>query len=108
MEDYGWAKASGEVEMINQNAETLNNAILLTEAEFKAQNINYNENPVDRWCLSNSCIQVNNKRQALIIKTENSNKIDGAVTLVSLYEMWRRYRSDMKTLEEKKENGNLR
>lgn len=107
MEDYGWAKSSGEVEMILQNAETLNNAILLTEAEFKAQNIIYNENPVDRWCLSNSCLKVNERRQAIIIKTENAKKIDGAVTLASLYEMWRRYRSDMKTLEEKKANGHL-
>ena len=58
-EAYGWSKASGDVEMILQNAQTLNNAILLTEAEFKAQNIIYNENPVDRWCLSNSCLKVN-------------------------------------------------
>lgn len=107
MEEYGWAKASGEVEMINQNAETLSNAINLVEAELKAQNINYNENPVDRWCLSNSCIQLNNKRQALIIKTDNAKKIDGAVTLASLFEMWRRYRSDMKTLEDKIANGDL-
>lgn len=106
-EAYGWSKASGDVEMILQNAQTLNNAILLTEAEFKAQNIIYNENPVDRWCLSNSCLKVNDQRQAIIIKTENSKKIDGSVTLVSLYEMWRRYRSDMKTLEEKKANGHL-
>ena len=106
-EAYGWSKASGDVEMILQNAQTLNNAILLTEAEFKAQNIIYNENPVDRWCLSNSCLKVNDQRQAIIIKTENAKKIDGSVTLVSLYEMWRRYRSDMKTLEEKKANGHL-
>lgn len=98
METYGWAKQTGEVEMILQNADTLNNAILLTEAEFKAKNINYNENPVDRWCLSNSCLKVNDRRQAIIVKTDNAHKIDGSVTLASLYEMWRRYRSDMKTL----------
>lgn len=98
METYGWAKQTGDVEMILQNADTLNNAILLTEAEFKAKNINYNENPVDRWCLSNSCLKVNDRRQAIIVKTDNAHKIDGSVTLASLYEMWRRYRSDMKTL----------
>ena len=41
---------------------------------------------------------MNDKRQALVIKTENSKKIDGSVTLVSLYEMYRRYRSDFKKL----------
>ena len=98
MEEYGWTKQFHDVELIQQNAETLSNAIMLTEAELKAQNINYNENPVDRWCLGNSCIKVNDKRQALIIKTDNAKKIDGAVTLASLFEVWRRYRSDMKKL----------
>ena len=98
MEVYGWSKSTGEVEMILQNAPTLNNAILLVEAELKAQAINYNENPVDRWCFGNACLKLNDQRQALVIKTENAKKIDGAVTLVSLYEMYRRYRSDLRKL----------
>lgn len=99
MEDYGWYKGeNGDVEMVLQNAQTLNNAILLTEADFKSQLINYNENPVDRWCLKNACLKVNDLRQSLLVKTENSKKIDGAVTLVSLYEMYRRYRSDLKQM----------
>lgn len=98
MEYYGWSKESGDIEMILQNAQTLNNAILLVEADLKARLINYNENPVDRWCFSNSCLKVNDLRQALVIKTEDIKKIDGSVTLVSLYEMYRRYRSDLKKL----------
>lgn len=98
MEDYGWSKQYNDVEMVLQNAPTLNNAILLTEADFKARLINYNDNPVDKWCLQNSCLKVNDYRQAIIVKTKNENKIDGAVTLVSLYEMYRRYRSDLKKL----------
>lgn len=102
MEDYGWYKGeNGDVEMVLQNAQTLNNAILLTEADFKSQLINYNENPVDRWCLKNACLQVNDLRQSLIIKTEASKKIDGAVTLVNLYEMYRRYKSDLMRMIEK-------
>ena len=98
MEDYNWTKQYGDVEMVLQNAQTLNNALLLVEADLKAQYINYNENPVDRWCFKNSCLKVNDLRQALVVKTENSKKIDGSVTLVSLYEMYRRYRSDFKKL----------
>jgi len=99
MEIYGWYKGEdGEIEMVLQNAETLNNAILLCEADFKSQYINYNENPVDRWCLKNACVKVNEKRQSLIVKTDNAHKIDGAVTLVSLYEMYRRYRSDLRKM----------
>lgn len=98
MEEYGWTKSGEDVEMILQNAPTLNNAIALTEADLKSRLINYNDNPVDKWCFANSCLKVNEQRQALIIKTENAKKIDGAVTLASLYEMWRRYRSDLKKL----------
>lgn len=107
MEEYGWTKQYGDVEMVLQNAETLNNAVLLVEADLKAQLINYNENPVDRWCLKNSCLKLNDKRQALVVKTENARKIDGAVTLVSLYEMLRRYRSDFARLGGRKGNGTV-
>lgn len=94
MEEYGWTKQYEDVEMVLQNAQTLSNAVNLVEADFKARLINYNENPVDMWCLKNSCLKVNDLRQALIIKTENAKKIDGAVTLVSLYEMYRRHRGE--------------
>lgn len=96
MEDYGWTKNAPyyDLEMINQDAKTLNNAIRLVEADFKARLINYGENPVDQWCLKNSCLKVNDYQQAIIVKTNNENKIDGAVTLASLYEMYRRHRSE--------------
>lgn len=98
MEAYGWTKQYEDVEMVLQNAQTLNNALLLVEADLKARLINFNNNPVDKWCFRNSCLKVNDLRQAIIVKTENAKKIDGSVTLVSLYEMYRRYRSDMRKL----------
>lgn len=98
MDYYGWSKTYGDIELVLQNSQTLNNAILLCEADFKARYINYNENEVDMWCLSNSCLKLNNVRQAIITKINSQNKIDGAVTLVSLYEMYRRYRGDFKKI----------
>ena len=98
MDGYGWSKQYGDVEMIVQNAEVLNNAINLTEAELKSRNVNYNENPVDRWCFSNACLKLNDRRQALIVKTANGKKIDGAVTLASLFELYRRYKSELRKL----------
>ena len=98
MEEYGWTKQYEDVEMVIQNAQTLNNAVQLVEADLKARLINYNENPVDKWCFKNSCLKVNDLRQALVVKTENAKKIDGTVTLVSLYEMYRRHRSEYSKL----------
>lgn len=105
MDAYGWSKQYGDVEMILQNAQTLSNAISLVEAELKAKLINYNENPVDRWCFSNSCLKVNDMRQSLIVKTDDCKKIDGSVTLASLYELYRRYRGDLKKLVGGKTDG---
>lgn len=96
MESYGWSKKDGDLEMVRQDAESLNSAIKLVESDFRAKLINYNDNPVDKWCFSNSCLQINTRRQALIIKNKQSEKIDGAVALASLYEMYRRYRTDLR------------
>lgn len=101
MEYYGWSRASGDVEMILQNAQTLNNAIHLCESDLKARNILYNNNPVDKWCFENACLQVNNYGQALVVKSDSTKKIDGTVTLVSLYELYKRYRTDFKTISER-------
>ena len=98
MDSYGWSKQYGDVEMIVQNAEVLNNALKLTESELNSRNINYNENPVDRWCFSNACLKLNDRRQALCVKTANGKKIDGAVTLISLFELYRRYKSELRKL----------
>lgn len=101
MENYGWSKKYGDMEIVLQNANTLNNAILLVERDLKSRLINFNNNPIDLWCFGNSCIKLNNLRQGLIVKNRNTEKIDGTVTLVSLYEIFRRYRNELKTISER-------
>lgn len=93
---YGWTKETGGVEMVLQNAQTLSNAIKLCEAEFKCQRINFNDNPVDKWCYSNAGLMVDNHEMCLIVKQEPMKRIDGAVTMAILYEMYRRYRTEFK------------
>lgn len=102
MEDYGWTRAGEELVMILQNAQTLSNAMRLCEADFKAQIINYNKNPIDRWCLKNASIKVDEKQQCLCVKSEAAKRIDGAVTLIILYEMFRRYRSEFSQIINKR------
>ena len=101
MEYYGWDKSGGDdsdLIMILQNAQTLTNAIKLTEADLKHQLIYYNNNEMDKWCLKNAGIKVDDKGYCLLIKQETGRRIDGAVCLAILYEMYRRYRTDYKTL----------
>lgn len=98
MEFYGWSKASGEMVMILQNAQTLSNAIKLLEADLSHQLVNYNDNEVDKWCLKNSCLKVNDLGQCLIVKAEPSKRIDGAVCKAILYETYRQNRTEFKQM----------
>ena len=94
MEFYGWQKANEDLVLILQNAETLSNAMKLCENDFKHRLINYNENEVDKWCLKNGLIDVDSRGRCLCVKTESAKRIDGAVTFIILYEMFRRYRTE--------------
>ncbi|MBQ9700072.1 MAG: terminase large subunit [Lachnospiraceae bacterium] len=98
MEFYGWTRASGEMIMILQNAQTLSNAIKLLEADFTHRLVNYNDNAVDKWCLKNACLKVDNLQQCLIIKSEPSKRIDGAVCKAILYETYRQNRTEYKQM----------
>ena len=105
MEFYGWMKTGGDdsdLIMINQNAPTLSTAIKLTESELKRNLVRFNNNDMDRWCLSNAGLQVMNSiGQVLLVKISTEKRIDGAVALAILYEMYRRYRTDFKALAER-------
>lgn len=91
MDSYGF-----ETEIVLQNKLTLSNAMKLCESDLKSQYINYNENEIDMWCLGNAAMEMDNvgNVQAVKIPGQAGKRIDGAVTLIILYEMYRRYRSD--------------
>lgn len=98
MEYYGWTKAGNELVMILQNADTLSNAMKLLEADFHHQLVNYNDNAMDKWCLKNASIKVNERGQCLCVKNRPSERIDGAVTKIILYEMYRQNRTEFKQM----------
>ena len=91
MDEYGF-----ECELVYQSKQVLSNAMKLVEADFKAQLINYNNNEIDKWCLGNAAVEVDNAGncQAVKIKGQPARRIDGAVTFIVAYEVFRRYRSE--------------
>ena len=100
---FGWQKSGGDdsdLIMIQQNAQTLTNAIRLLEADLKSQIINYNENPIDKWCYKNACLKLDSLSQCLIVKSKPSRRIDGAVCMAILYEVYRRFRTEFKQIIE--------
>ena len=94
MNDYNF-----EVEMILQG-KVLSNAMKLVEADLKDQLINYNENVIDKWCLGNAAMEMDNLGNVMCVKVNGqaSKRIDGAVTLIILYEVFRRYKSEFMQL----------
>lgn len=105
MDFYGWQRTGdddSDLIMILQNAQTLSNAIKLCEADLKHQLVNYNENVMDKWNLKNAGIKVDDKGQCLLVKQETVKRIDGAVSLVILYEMYRRYRTEFMQMIERR------
>ena len=92
--EYGF-----DTELLSQGR-ALSNAMKLVEADFKSRYINYNDHEVDKWCLGNCCCKVDEigNIQPVKIPAQQSKRIDGAVTLIMVYETLRRYRSDYMTL----------
>lgn len=88
--EYGF-----ETEMLAQGR-ALSNAMKLVEADLKSRVINYNHNELDKWCLSNCCCKVDNygNIQPVKIPGQPGKRIDGALTFIMVYEMYRRYRTD--------------
>ena len=91
MDDFGF-----ECEMIYQKRYVMSSPMKLVEADLKSQLINYNQNEMDKWCLSNASMEMDNLGNVMCVKINNqkSKRIDGSVTLIMLYEMYRRYKGE--------------
>ncbi len=91
MDDYQF-----DCEMIYQNKFVLSAPMKLAEADFIDRLINFNQNPIDKWCLGNAGVLIDDSGRCMPIKQKgNPNKrIDGVAALLCLYETFRRYRSD--------------
>lgn len=91
MKDYGF-----ELEKITQDPENLSPGMKLCEADLKAKLIIYNNNPIDKWCLKNTCAKINTLGRIMPMKPKDTGnkRIDGAVTLIMLYAVLDRFRRE--------------
>lgn len=92
MDEYGF-----EYEMIYQNRYVLSSPMRLVEADIRDQLINRNDNPIDIWCLGNTSVQIWDTGHIMPIKIKNqaSRRIDGTLSEIMVYEMLRRYKTEM-------------
>ena len=97
MEEYGI-----ECEMIYQNASVMSNPMRLVEADLRSRLVNYGSNPMTKWCLGNTCVQVDNLGRPMAVKIANqpSRRIDGAVNMIILYATYWRFKGEYMRLVE--------
>lgn len=91
MEDIGF-----DLDRILQTPDGMSEAMKLLEEDLKSKYVNYNNNPMDRWCYSNTAIKVNNRGQMMPIKVEDNRtkRIDGTVANIIAVAVYLKYRSD--------------
>jgi phage terminase large subunit-like protein len=81
---------------VDQNWGSMSEPMKLVEADLKKKLLNYNNNPIDKYCLENTALNINSKMEIMPVKvqgTENK-KIDGAVTMIIGYRVYVDNRSE--------------
>ena len=74
------------MEEVRQGAKTMSNPMKQLACEIRAKNINYNNNPILKWCLSNTQTEIDKNDNIRPVKGRNSKqRIDGAVSLIDAY-----------------------
>ena len=95
MEDTGF-----DMERIPQKREVMSNPMKLLEADLRDKIINYGANPIDKWCLSNTAIEIDSRGLIMPIKVKGKpeNRIDGAVTMIIGHAVLTQYKTEYMSL----------
>lgn len=85
MEEFGF-----DCERVNQDFGSMSEPMKLVESDLNSKLINYNNNPIDRWCLENTALNINSKQEMMPTKIQGQDhkKIDGAATLIIAYKIY--------------------
>ena len=68
---------------VAQGAKTFSGPMKVLEADLKSNLINYNNNPVTKWNLSNAAIKTDTNQNIALVKTSNpKRRIDGVASLM--------------------------
>ena len=81
MKEYGF-----EMVEVRQGAKTMSNPMKQLEADLIEKNLNYNNNPVLKWCLCNTSVKRDENDNIRPIKGQKQRaRIDGTVSLIIAY-----------------------
>lgn len=90
-----------EMEEVIQGAKTMSNPMKQLEADLKEKKVNYNNNPITKWCLLNTSIKIDDNDNIRPVKGKKSRqRIDGAVSLIDAYVVLYRKMQDYLVMQE--------
>lgn len=71
---------------VRQGAKTLSNPMKQLEADLIEKKVIYNNNPILKWCLSNTAVKRDDNDNIRPVKGKQQRmRIDGAVSLIIAY-----------------------
>ena len=70
---------------VRQGAKTMSTPMKIMKADLIEKKINYNNNPILKWCLSNTTIKMDSNENIQPDKEKSRQRIDGAVSLIDAY-----------------------
>lgn len=94
MEDLGF-----NMDKVRQGIYSLSEPMKILEADLKNNLVNYNNNPIMKWCLSNTQAKVDLNGNIQPSKLNSKYKrIDGTVALIIAYVILNRYKTDYENM----------
>ena len=87
------------MEEVRQGVRTLSAPMKSLAVELEAKKINYDNNPVLKWCLTNTAVAVDKNGNIQPVKTSNQRRrIDGLASLLDAYVVYDRHMQDYNNL----------
>lgn len=80
MREYGF-----DMVEVRQGAKTMSTPMKQLKADLIDKKINYNNNPILKWCLSNMSVKTDDNENIRPVKENQRARIDGAVSLIDAY-----------------------
>jgi len=90
---------SVSMEAVIQGKKTLSGPMKSLGADLESKRINYNNNSILKWCLSNTSVDIDKNNNIQPSKGKNQRKrIDGLAGLLNAYVVLERHYEDYKNL----------
>ncbi|GIM32958.1 terminase large subunit [Paraclostridium bifermentans] len=92
MDSYGF-----ELERINQDFNGVSTGMKMLESDLQLKLVNYNQNPMDKWCLENTSFKIHSTTGQIMpvkVQGKRNHHIDGAVTMIIAYATYDRFKKE--------------